>query len=129
MPPREWIAHERSEGEEEADQPGMLIEPPELEADAAGSNTHISRRPAIREGDSGFLCACSLDSANLHAAASFSPAAKRTFLTTYCSTPLVQRPSLKRWARSRPPRWCHQSSRGCRSLSARLRPSRPPLRE
>src|SRR6266568_5979043 len=117
MPPREWIAHERSEGEQEADQPGVLIEPPELEADAAGSNAHISWRPATRGGAPRFRCACPLDLADLHTAASFLPVAKRTFLTIYCSTPLVQQPSLKRWTRSRPPRWCHQLSRGCRSQS------------
>jgi hypothetical protein len=38
MPFREGIAYERSQGEDEADEPGVLVESPELESDATGNN-------------------------------------------------------------------------------------------
>ena len=35
------LAHQRDQGKEEAHEPGMLIEPPELEGDATGGNSLI----------------------------------------------------------------------------------------
>src|SRR5258708_12598950 len=38
MPYREGIAQKLGQGEDEADEPGVLVQSPELEGDAAGSN-------------------------------------------------------------------------------------------
>jgi hypothetical protein len=40
-PQRDRLAYQGSEGEEETDEPGMLVESPQVEGEATGSNAFI----------------------------------------------------------------------------------------
>ena len=48
--------HNLGQGKDEADEPGMLVEPPEMEGDAAGSNPLICRFSSRRARDPSSLC-------------------------------------------------------------------------
>src|SRR6266702_1239356 len=72
MPRDRRCAHQRNEGKEEADEPGMLIESPELEGDATGGNHLIWRLCSTVPDDARAICCCALISTELHTFPRFS---------------------------------------------------------